>query len=241
MKSTASHSTTAAPSPAIRVNNLWHSYDGVAQGMGLSVPHWEVARGQRVFLCGDSGSGKSTLLNLLAGILTPTRGTIELLGQPFSNLGGRRRDRFRARHLGVVFQRLNLIPYLSVLQNIQLAGYFGGSRQAEGELAAAELLSRLRLPAGVLHQRADILSVGQQQRVAIARALVGAPEVLLVDEPTSALDASARDAFMQILVELCRDTGTTLVFVSHDLSLRDFFDTSIEMATLSQPPEIKPC
>tara|TARA_R110000772_G_scaffold110305_14_gene213899 strand:- start:2776 stop:3501 length:726 start_codon:yes stop_codon:yes gene_type:complete len=218
----------------INMQNVQHRYDQSSTAAVLSIPHWQVKQGDRVFLHGDSGSGKTTLLNLLSGILTPTEGTIELLEQPFSTLSARRRDAFRARHIGVVFQQFNLVPYLSVLKNIQLANYFAAKRDKHIEETANTLLAKLNLPANVLHKPANTLSVGQQQRVAIARALINQPELLLVDEPTSALDASARDAFMDILLNMCENAGASLVFVSHDMSLQRFFSTSIDMPSLCQ-------
>ncbi|GAC34966.1 ABC transporter ATP-binding protein [Paraglaciecola polaris] len=218
----------------INMQNVQHRYDQSSTAAVLSIPHWQVKQGDRVFLHGDSGSGKTTLLNLLSGILTPTEGTIELLEQPFSTLSARRRDAFRARHIGVVFQQFNLVPYLSVLKNIQLANYFAAKRDKHIEETANTLLAKLNLPANVLHKPANTLSVGQQQRVVIARALINQPELLLVDEPTSALDASARDAFMDILLNMCENAGASLVFVSHDMSLQRFFSTSIDMHSLCQ-------
>ncbi|XOV78097.1 MAG: ABC transporter ATP-binding protein [Aestuariibacter sp.] len=223
---------------AIYIEQLFHCYK---KGFpGIFVPEWKVSQGQRVFLHGESGSGKTTLLNLLAGVLAPNQGSIELSGCSFSSLSARKRDKFRAQHIGVVFQQFNLIPYLSVVKNIELAVYFNHSHQRDVEVAAAELISALKLPSVALHQSAGTLSVGQQQRVAIARALVNQPELLLVDEPTSALDASARDAFMQILIEMCENTGTTLVFVSHDMQLQQYFETSVEMSALCQQ-EVREC
>jgi putative ABC transport system ATP-binding protein len=147
-------------------------------------------------------------------------------------MSGRQRDKFRAQHIGVVFQQFNLIPYLSVMKNIQLANYFASSGNKAIEESAKALLSKLKLPLTTLDKRSSELSVGQQQRVAIARALINAPEILLVDEPTSALDMSARDAFMQVLIETCDAANTTMVFVSHDMSLKDYFKASVAMPEL---------
>ena len=229
------------PSLAIDVKGVFHRYPKTNDALGMSIPQWAVKRGERVFLHGESGSGKSTLLNLLAGVLSPTKGQIELLSQPFSSFSSRRRDKFRAQHIGVVFQQFNLISYLSVLKNIQLAAYFAGNAKTNIEQMASEILLKLRLNPDVLHRPAGSLSVGQQQRVAIARALINAPEILLVDEPTSALDASARDAFMEILIEMCQLTNTTLVFVSHDMYLQRFFSSSVEMLSLRKPMESLKC
>ncbi|WP_158768386.1 ABC transporter ATP-binding protein [Paraglaciecola sp. L1A13] len=226
---------------AINVQNVRHRYPKSSTESVLCIPQWQLERGERVFLHGDSGSGKTTLLNLLSGVLNPTDGTVELLEQPFSALSGRRRDAFRAQHIGVVFQQFNLVPYLSVLKNIQLANYFAAKRNKHLEEAVSTLLSRLKLPVNVIHKPANSLSVGQQQRVAIARALINEPELLLVDEPTSALDASARDAFMDTLLEMCETADATLVFVSHDMSLQRFFKKSIDMPSLCESAEATAC
>jgi putative ABC transport system ATP-binding protein len=228
-------------SVAIDIKNVFHCYPKTKETDGIFIPRWRLLRGERVFLHGQSGSGKSTLLNLLAGVLSPTKGEVQLLEQPFSSLSSRNRDKFRAQHIGVVFQQFNLISYLSVLKNIQLAAYFAGKTTSKVEHNASEMLLKLKLSPDVLQRPAGSLSVGQQQRVAIARALINRPEILLVDEPTSALDASARDAFMEILIEICQLTSTTLVFVSHDMYLQRFFDSGVEMSSLRKPLENQPC
>ena len=229
------HAKKAVPNHgnAIALNDVKYHYAD-SNSSGLHIPTWKVNYGDRVFLHGHSGSGKTTLLNLLAGVLTPQSGELSLLGKPFSALPARQRDKFRAQHIGVVFQQFNLIPYLSVLKNIELATYFAKAGKTNVADAAEALLIGLNLPATILHQPANSLSVGQQQRVAIARALINKPEILLVDEPTSALDAAARDAFMTILIDMCKQQNTTLIFVSHDMYLKKFFETSVEMSSLKQ-------
>ena len=233
MTNATSCPSTKSHAVAVSVRGVGHKYRR-RDSSGLYIPEWTLKRGEQIFLHGESGSGKSTLLNLLSGVLTPTVGSIQLLGQPFSEKSSRWRDSFRAQHIGVVFQKLNLIPYLSVQQNIQLAAYFGKSGVDNLEEKALQLLLKLQLPESTLHRRARELSVGQQQRVAIARALINAPELLLVDEPTSALDSSARNAFMDTLTELCQDGETTMVFVSHDMYLERFFENSTSMSSLCQ-------
>jgi putative ABC transport system ATP-binding protein len=220
---------------AINVEKLRFSYAKQQQGPSadLEIEKWQVSAGQHVFLRGESGSGKSTLLNLLAGILSPDSGTISLLDEPFSTLSSRKRDAFRAKHIGVVYQQFNLIPFVSVLKNVQLAAHFGKTKTSDVGKFLSDLLPRLELPIECMHKKASQLSVGQQQRVAIARALVNNTDILLVDEPTSALDANARDAFMQVLIELCKQYGTTLLFVSHDAYLQSYFEHVIDMKALN--------
>jgi putative ABC transport system ATP-binding protein len=234
MELTTSNATENNASFAIQVEGVEHSYHPSSKNPDLVIEALKLRQGDRVFLYGDSGSGKTTLLNLLAGVLKPSKGSVQLLGQAFSSLSNRQRDRFRARHIGVVFQQFNLIPYLSVIKNIQLASYFAPTKTSDIDDTAKAMLSKLKLPADLVHKRASELSVGQQQRVAIARALINQPEILLVDEPTSALDASARDAFMNVLIETCQAANTTMIFVSHDMSLQDYFDKSMAMPLLCQ-------
>lgn len=223
---------------AITVNNVVQRYANSRQVTHIN--HWQVSQGERVFLHGPSGSGKTTLLNLLAGVLLPESGSISLLGQDFSSMSAKKRDRFRAQHIGVVFQQFNLIPHLTVLQNIELAAFFAGNKQ-DIAATAKQLITELNLPANILGQQASTLSVGQQQRVAIARALINRPEILLVDEPTSALDADARDAFMQVLLTLCESANSTLLFVSHDPALASYFSTQQALTDICLKGEASAC
>ena len=159
----------------------------------LDIAGFSLGRGERLFLRGPSGSGKSTLLGLIAGVLEVQSGRIEVLGEDLTALSGGQRDRLRAGRMGVIFQMFNLVPYLSVVQNVMLPCRFSPARRAStgghpaGE--ARRLLARLGLSdENLLARPVTELSVGQQQRVAVARALIGGPELLIADEPTSALD-----------------------------------------------------
>ena len=203
----------------------------------LSIESLDIAAGETVFLHGPSGCGKSTLLSLLAGVLVPQHGEIRVLGQAWSALRGAARDAARADHLGYIFQQFNLLPYLSVLDNVRLPCRFSRLRAARaGDVGAAarELLARVALPESLWLRRADALSVGQQQRVAAARALIGRPELVIADEPTSALDAALRDGFMALLLQQCRSTASTLVFVSHDERLATAFDRRLSLPALNR-------
>ena len=224
-------SSNNPPELAIDIRHLRFAYTHSDAPL-ISMDKWQVRRGEHIFLFGPSGSGKSTLLNLLSGTLTAVSGSISLLGNPFSTLSNRERDRFRAQHIGVVFQQFNLIPYLSVEQNIRAAAYFAHTKLSNDALnkKIEDLLKQLQLPTNVLHAKADALSIGQQQRVAIARALINSPQLLIVDEPTSALDVSARDSFMVLLKSVAKES--TLVFVSHDPAMANYFDTHIDIQTL---------
>jgi len=220
--------------PAIALRDVQFAWPGQNAPV-LDIPAFRVASGERLFLYGPSGSGKTSLLNLLAGIALPQRGDVTLLGQPMAALSGRQRDRFRARHIGVVFQQFNLIPYLSVLTNVCLAAHFSGLVSGrEADTHARELLGALGLPPEIAERPASTLSVGQQQRVAVARALITRPEILLADEPSSALDSDHRDAFMEVMLRQVADTGSTLIFVSHDRSLASAFDHQQDLRELSR-------
>lgn len=219
--------------PAVKLDNLVFSYQKNTPPI-LDIGHWQLNAGERIFLFGQSGSGKSTLLNLLSGTLTPGSGNIALFGEAFSGLSSRKRDKFRAQHIGVVFQQFNLIPYLSVQDNIEAAAWFAGNKQTHLQHNIEQLVAQLQLPKSVLQQDAGQLSVGQQQRVAIARALVNDPGLLIVDEPTSALDADARDKFMQLLLACCDASNSTLIFVSHDQALSQFFNQSVSLRDINK-------
>ncbi|HKL64222.1 MAG TPA: ABC transporter ATP-binding protein, partial [Woeseiaceae bacterium] len=205
----------------------------------LDIPVLDIAPGEKVLIRGASGSGKSTLLNLFAGILTPTAGTVSLLGTDLSALPGATRDRFRAEHLGIIFQLFNLLPWLPVLDNVLLPCRFSRrrllrARESDGseETAARRLLAELGLPEAGSASAAR-LSIGQQQRVAAARALIGNPEIVIADEPTSALDEDSRAAFLALLQAECERVDATLIMVSHERSLEPLFDRVIPMRQLA--------
>ena len=206
----------------------------------LVLGRMQVAQGQTVFLQGPSGVGKSSFLGLLAGVLLPQHGRVSLLGQDWAAMPSGQRDAFRADHVGVIFQQFNLLPYLSVLDNVSLPCRFSKLRrercQAAGgpEASAQTWLQRMGLPEGLWARRADTLSVGQQQRVAAARALIGQPELVLADEPTSALDAALRHDFMDVLMQAAREAGSTLVCVSHDPQQAARFDLQWSLPELQQ-------
>ena len=207
----------------------------------LDIARFEVAAGERVFVEGPSGSGKSTLLGLLGGVMIPREGAIRILGTALSSMPARRRDRFRADHVGFIFQMFNLVPYLSMIDNVTLPCRFSrrrervGSRAGGLEAEARRLLARLELDRPELLSRTVTdLSIGQQQRVAAARALIGAPELLIADEPTSALDEGARERFLDLLSAQCGEAGASLLFASHDTRLGARFDRRVSIAELNR-------
>lgn len=227
------------PDALIELNDLGFAWPGQAEL--LDIPAFRLQRGESLFLKGPSGSGKTTLLGLLGGVQKPGRGSLKLLGQELAKLSSGARDRFRVDHTGYIFQQFNLLPFLSVRENVELPCRFSRSRARRAserhgsvDAAAALLLEHLGLKAELLERRADSLSIGQQQRVAAARALIGQPELVIADEPTSALDHDAREAFLQLLFAECRAAGASLLFVSHDQSLAPLFDRSVSLAELNR-------
>lgn len=227
-----SAAVAAVPVPAIELSQVAFAYGGGPPV--LEVDELVVRRGEKVFVSGPSGSGKSTLLALLGGIVAPTSGRVDVLGEALSSLKPWARDRFRAERMGFVFQMFNLVPYLSVLDNVLLPCRFSRARaqRAGGAVAADEakrLLRRLGLPSDIALRSATSLSIGQQQRVAAARALMGRPEVLLADEPTSALDSDNKFRFLRLLIDECATAGATVVFASHDTALARLFDRRLTL------------
>ncbi len=220
---------------AIEISELCFSWDGHAPT--LDIERLQINRGERIFIEGPSGSGKSTLLSLIAGVMTPQKGTVRVDGRCVSELKGADRDRFRADHIGYIYQMFNLIPYLSVIENVTLPCRFSlrrrdraANRSCSFEEDAIRLLKKLGMDGTAdITKPATALSVGQQQRVAAARALIGAPEVIIADEPTSSLDTGHREAFIQLLFKECDREETTLIFVSHDTSLEKLFDRTIRL------------
>lgn len=207
----------------------------------LDIEELRADAGDRIFLYGPSGSGKSTLLGLLGGVLTPERGTISLLGRELTTMSSSARDRFRADHIGFVFQQFNLIPYLSVTDNVLLSCRFSARRRRRALAAgnslheeAARLLDHLDIAPELRQRPVTQLSVGQQQRVAAARALIGGPEIVIADEPTSALDAERQAAFLDLLSRECIAANATLLFVSHDRRLAAGFTREIALPSLNR-------
>jgi len=204
----------------------------------LDIPALTVRRGERLFVFGPSGSGKTTLLGVLAGVLRANAGAVRVLGRDLGAMSGAARDAFRAVHVGYIFQMFNLIPYLSVIDNIVLPCRLSAERRRRlngaGLEAAGAAMAR-QLGIGELAARAVTeLSVGQQQRVAAARALLGAPELVIADEPTSALDADRRERFLELLFRSCEEAGSTLVFVSHDRQLEPLFHRGVSLPEINR-------
>lgn len=230
-------SESATPAVAVSLDGVVFAWPGAAVPC-LDIPQLTLAAGERVFLHGPSGSGKSTLLSLIGGVVSPQAGRVAVLGQDLAALRAPARDRFRAAHIGFVFQLFNLLPYLSALDNIVLPCRFSPERagRVDGTPAdeARRLAARLDLDPALLVRPAAQLSVGQQQRVAAARALIGRPGLIVADEPTSALDADRQRAFVDLLLAECQASGASLLFVSHDARLATRFSRQIELPGLNR-------
>jgi putative ABC transport system ATP-binding protein len=228
-----------APPPVVSLRELRFAWD---RKPVLDIPALDIRAGERVFIQGPSGSGKSTLLGLIGGVLRADAGDVRVLGQSLGGLSGSRRDAFRVAHVGFVFQMFNLLPYLSVVENVLLPARFSRERRARarakglGALGEAlRLLNELGLnDADLLGRRVTDLSVGQQQRVAVARALLGSPELIVADEPTSSLDADMKESFLSLLFRECAQAQATILFVSHDSSLGRQFDRTLHMREINR-------
>ncbi|HEI8861435.1 putative ABC transporter ATP-binding protein YbbA [Morganella morganii] len=185
----------------------------ILQGAGLVVEPEET-----IALVGESGSGKSTLLGIIAGLDDATSGEVKLLGQSLPQLDEEARAKLRARDVGFVFQSFMLIPTLNALENVQLPALLRGESESVSQENAEQLLIQLGLEKRLKHMPAQ-LSGGEQQRVAIARAFSTRPKILFADEPTGNLDRRTGDKIADLLFSLNRDYGTTLILVTHDLTL----------------------
>ena len=225
----------------INLENVSFKWHKKAASPTLTIEQLAIDEGEHVFLHGPSGSGKSTLLALLAGINVTTSGQLCVLNQNLSALTNAQRDAFRADHIGYIFQNFNLLPYLTPLENVCLGCQFSKKRQQHVlnqieslTKEAARLLNALGLEPHFHNQNVATLSIGQQQRVAAARAFIGSPELIIADEPTSALDTNNRESFIKLLFEQAKLSNSTLVFVSHDETLKPLFNRSIDLINLQE-------
>lgn len=227
--------------PVVSVEKLKFGWNN-RKDIILDIPVLSLGKGESVFIHGPSGCGKSTLISLIAGVVIPSGGTVSVLNQSLGSLGGADRDRFRADHIGLIFQMFNLIPYLSVLENVMLPCRFSANREKRASVSgstpeneAERLLDSLDLSAPTCRGTpVSELSAGQQQRVAAARALIGSPELIIADEPTSSLDADRRHGFLKLLFAECRTSQSTLLFVSHDMTLSRHFDRVISFSDINK-------
>lgn len=224
---------------AIQLKDVQFAFPDTPNNSVLNIKSWSVSDREQVFVHGPSGGGKSTLLNLLSGILNTRCGEVTVLGERLDRMNARQRDRFRANHIGYIFQQFNLIPYLGAVDNIQLASQFARKNTQSaltGEIKS--LLSIFQIPESDWQKPVAKLSIGQQQRIAIARAMINKPELLIADEPTSSLDQDNRDNFISELMTLTSAYNITLLFVSHDMSLAKYFGRVNALAEINSAAEI---
>jgi putative ABC transport system ATP-binding protein len=214
----------------ITLTNVTQRY-GSSGALVLNIPSFTLNDGERVALIGRSGSGKSTLLNLIAGILTPTSGIIDINGTDIAQLSEAKRDLFRAENIGYVFQTFNLIQSLSALGNILLAMSFA-QKVERPEARAQELLQLVGL-ATKAHCKPRELSVGEQQRVAIARAIANEPRIILADEPTANLDEQNANAVLDLLLELASKENRILLLVTHERDVAARLPCTIELKSIN--------
>ena len=203
----------------LSVQDLQFSY---GSGAALRFPNLRVAAGEALLLLGESGCGKTTLLHLLAGLLRPTSGSIDLDQTDLAQLSDAARDRFRGQHIGLVYQQAYFLNALTARENLLLSPF------ARNRTRAAELSQRLRID-HLLEKYPQHLSTGERQRLTIARALMGQPKLLLADEPTSALDDRNAAAVVDLLCDAARECNAALLVVTHDNRLRDAFPNIVEL------------
>lgn len=214
---------------ALRASKVVKCYgDGNTAVVAVNNVSFAMRRGEFTALVGPSGSGKTSMLAMLAGLLHPTSGEIEIAGESLTAMSEATRTRFRGRAIGFAFQANNLVPYLTALENVQLMLRLNGKLNTQSKARARELLTRLGLGDRLDHYPAQ-LSGGQQQRVAIARALIHEPEVVLADEPTASLDTERAFQVVSTFADLIHEQQRAGIMVTHDLRMCRFVDRVVQM------------
>jgi putative ABC transport system ATP-binding protein len=207
----------------LNTQGLEYAYPG---GNRMQFPEIRCENGEHLLIIGNSGTGKTTLLHLLAGLLSPKNGEINIAGQDIARMRGRELDRFRGKHIGIIFQKSHFVSALNVSDNLQLTSYLAGLKADKARIQ--ELLERLNL-ADKLTKKTRELSQGEQQRVAIARSLLNRPDLILADEPTSSLDDKNTADVIELLEKEAALADATLVIVTHDQRLKDRFSRRVEL------------
>lgn len=215
---------------ALELSNIEFSWSKQLAPL-FSIESLFLQQGQTLFIGGPSGCGKTSLLSLITGIQLARQGTCQVLGTNLGQLSSSERDRFRGEHLGLIFQQFNLLPFLTVQENIELpsklfASRYNKSVQNFGSVQKHidVLCDALNLSLDLRQRQANLLSVGEQQRVAAARALLGCPALIVADEPTSALDEENKIDFLKLLLTTARAQNSSVITVSHDMRISAQFD-----------------
>lgn len=221
--------TEIAVKPAVRLDSVTKEFGaGDSKTLALREVSLEIPYGELVLLVGPSGCGKTTLISVVAGLLDPTAGDVEVLGTPLNRMGGSRKVRFRGANIGFVFQQYNLLPALTAAENACVPLLIAGWDRRKAVRKAEELLTQVGL-GNKLRSYPNQLSGGQQQRVAIARALVHDPKLLVCDEPTAALDATSGRTVMELIRKVSVQPDRAVIVVTHDSRVYDFGDRIVEM------------
>ena len=208
----------------ISIKNLKYKI-GQNINFSLNIKNFKLNKSDSILIYGESGLGKSTFLNLLSGTISPQKGNIDILGTNISNTSSNIKDKIRGDHFGIVVETFNLLPYVSVKNNILLGKAYSSIKQSKSNNdEIKELMDKLSLNyEDLINRKAYELSIGQQQRVAVARALIGKPEIILADEPTSALDKSNQKEFINLLFKSIDENEQGLIMVSHEHKLSNKF------------------
>ena len=230
---------------AIHIEHLTLDFNG---HRCIDIPSLQIKQGENLLLFGENGSGKTTLLRLLCGLIRPDSGDIEVLGRPLTTMSERDKEHFRADYMGYVFQSLNLMPYLSALENILLPCGFSKRKKRyvdqqdiTPEYVAYQLMAKLKLEDPMrLRHKTDQLSKGLQQRIAVARALIGNPKLILADEPASAMGNYSQKQVYELLVNHAKEHNATLVCISHHPNANQYFDHCINMKDINISAETNP-
>ena len=232
-------------SVALRAEQVTKIYgEGTTAVRAVDNVSFDVNEGEFVALVGPSGSGKTTMLAILAGLLSPSEGKVEIAGQPLDAMSDAKLTRFRGRAIGFAFQSNNLVPYLNARENVELMLRLNGRNTRAERRRASELLDRLGLGER-LNNYPEQLSGGQQQRVAIARALIHEPSVVLADEPTASLDTERAYQVVETFATLIHEQNRAGIMVTHDLRMCKYVDRVIQMVDgnisqiISDPQEIQ--